>query len=187
MQVKSPELMTIHHTVERAPRDAQQARGGAQVAAGAIERVLERARLGVVDGARSDAIELAATDPDVIRAIEGGTLGRVAMTYVEWAGADYAFTIADWSIVEDEASAQRFASVVARAPLQTALWTSISNVIDFGLAALATNDIEGTRRVIDISGDGPNNQGGLVTKHRDRAIAAGGSGHQDIERCALGE
>ncbi len=120
-----------------------------------------------------DGYVAALTDPDVIKAIRGGILGRVAMTYIEWAGEDYTTTVADWTVIEDEASARAFAAIIARAPIQTALWTSISNIIDQALASFPGNGFEGTRRVIDISGDGPNNQGGLVTLHRDRAVAQG--------------
>ncbi len=120
-----------------------------------------------------DGYVAALTDPDVIKAITSGILGRVAMTYIEWAGEEYTTTVADWTMVHDEASARAFAARVARAPIQTALWTSISNIIDHALSTFPKNGFEGTRRVIDISGDGPNNQGGLVTKFRDRAIAQG--------------
>jgi len=120
-----------------------------------------------------DGYVAALTDPDVIEAITSGILGRVAMTYIEWAGEQYTTTIADWTMVHDEASVRAFAARVARAPIQTALWTSISNIIDHALSTFPGNGFEGTRRVLDISGDGPNNQGGLVTKFRDRAIAQG--------------
>lgn len=120
-----------------------------------------------------DGYVAALTDPDVIEAITSGILGRVAMTYIEWAGEEYTTTVADWTMVHDEASVRAFAARVARAPIQTALWTSISNIIDHALSTFPGNGFEGTRRVIDISGDGPNNQGGLVTKFRDRAVAQG--------------
>lgn len=118
-----------------------------------------------------DGYVAALTDPAVIKAISGGILGRVAMTYIEWAGEDYTTTVANWTVIEDEASARAFAATVGRAPIQTALWTSISNIIDHALSTFPGNGFEGTRRVIDVSGDGPNNQGGLVTKFRDRAVA----------------
>lgn len=120
-----------------------------------------------------DGYVAALTDPEVIETIRRGTLGRIAVTYVEWAGADTVQTIADWMLIEDNASARRFAAAIAKAPLQTALWTSISNVIEYALPRFGGNGFEGTRRVIDISGDGPNNQGGPVVKRRDLAAAAG--------------
>lgn len=113
------------------------------------------------------------SDPEVIAAITRGMLGRIAITYIEWAGIHHSKTVVDWTLIEDEASAKAFAANVAKAPLETALWTSISRAIDYTLPKFDGNGFEGTRRVIDISGDGPNNQGGLVTGYRDRAIAAG--------------
>lgn len=112
-------------------------------------------------------------DPEVIDAITRGMLGRIAITYVEWAGIHHSKTVVDWMIIDGEDSAKAFAANVAKAPLETALWTSISKAIEYTLPKFDGNGVEGTRRVIDISGDGPNNQGGLVTAVRDRAVAAG--------------
>jgi hypothetical protein len=113
------------------------------------------------------------SDKEVIGAITGGMLGKIAVTYVEWAGIHYSRTIVDWTVVDSEGSAVAFAERVAAAPIQTELWTSISMAIETALPMFDGNGIEGTRRVIDISGDGPNNQGGLVTGFRDKAVAAG--------------
>ncbi len=120
-----------------------------------------------------DGYVAALSDPDVIRAIRQGMLGRIAVTYVEWAGAETAYTVVEWGLIKDDESARDFANKIANAPLQTALWTSISNAIEYALPRFKNNGFEGTRRVIDISGDGPNNQGGLVTQRRDLAVAAG--------------
>lgn len=142
-----------------------------------LELVLAVDISGSIDGDEArlqrEGYVAALTDPEVIKAIQGGVLGKAAMTYIEWAGEDIASTVADWAVIEDEKSARSFASVIANAPLQTALWTSISNAIDYGLATLESNAYQGTRRVIDISGDGPNNQGGPVAIHRDVAISKG--------------
>lgn len=113
------------------------------------------------------------SDKEVIGAITSGMLGKIAVTYIEWAGIHYFRTIVDWTVIDGEASALAFAEQVAKAPIQTELWTSISKAIEKSLPKFIGNGIEGTRRIIDISGDGPNNQGGLVTGYRDRAIAAG--------------
>lgn len=113
------------------------------------------------------------SDPEVIGAITAGMLGRIAITYVEWAGIHHSKTVVDWTLIDGEDSAKAFAANVAKAPLETALWTSISKAIGYVLPKFDGNGFEGTRRVIDISGDGPNNQGGLVTGFRDRAVAAG--------------
>ena len=120
-----------------------------------------------------DGYVAALTDPAFLKAIEGGFLGRIAATYIEYAGAEVSVTVANWAVIEDERSARSFAATIARAPVHTALWTSIRNAIEFALPQFGSNGFQGTRRVIDISGDGPNNKGGLVTIARDRAIAQG--------------
>ena len=43
--------------------------------------------------------------PHVIEAIQGGMFGRIAVTYIEWAGDHYQRTMLDWTVIEDAASA----------------------------------------------------------------------------------
>ena len=62
---------------------------------------------------------------------------------------------------------------MARIPLNIQMWTSISGAIDYGLDLFNLSPHRGKRRVLDISGDGPNNDGGPVTLARDRALKAG--------------
>lgn len=111
--------------------------------------------------------------PEVIATIQRGRYGRIAVTYIEWAGAIHQTTLVKWTEVYDEASAEAFAKAVAAPPVRTAFWTSISTVIDYALASLVDNGFKALRQVIDISGDGPNNSGGYVPEARDRAIEKG--------------
>jgi hypothetical protein len=112
-------------------------------------------------------------DPEVHNAIRSGMLRRIAVSYVEWAGASHRKIISDWFVITDAESAEKFAQMLGQDVRSSATRTSISGAIDFGLAWFDGNGFEGTRRVIDISGDGPNNGGTLVTTARDKAIAAG--------------
>lgn len=112
-------------------------------------------------------------DPAVIRAIEHGVLGRIAVAYYEWAGYGHMRIITDWTLIDGAAAAQSFAESLERNPPQTAHRTAISSAVDFAITYFAVNDFDGTRRVVDISGDGANNWGGLVTESRDRAVAQG--------------
>lgn len=112
-------------------------------------------------------------DPEVIRAIEGGMLGRIAVAYYEWAGFGHIRHIAPWTLVEDERSAHAFADVLTLTSPQTARRTAISAAINFAVPYFDDNGFEGTRRVVDVSGDGANNWGEPVTLARDRAVAAG--------------
>jgi hypothetical protein len=111
--------------------------------------------------------------PDVIRAIEQGMLGRIAVGYYEWAGYGHMRVIADWTEIGDEKSANAFADALTLNPPQTAYRTAIAAAIDFAALWFDMNAFEGTRRVVDISGDGPNNWGDPVAHARDRAVAQG--------------
>ena len=112
-------------------------------------------------------------DPEVIRAIRSGVLRRIAVTYFEWAGMKLPEVVVGWTLIEDQASAFAFAETLDRIAPHAARRTSISRAIDFALPLFEGNGVEGTRRVIDVSGDGPNNWGDLVTRARDRAAATG--------------
>ncbi len=112
-------------------------------------------------------------DPDLIRAIRSGMLGRIAVTYFEWAGVGHAEIIVGWTLIDGSDSAQALSDRLSQVAPRSARWTSISGGIDFALPLFEKNGFEGTRRVIDVSGDGPNNWGRLVTSARDTAVAAG--------------
>lgn len=112
-------------------------------------------------------------DPQVVRAIEGGILGRIAVSYYEWAGFGHIREIAGWTQIEDERTANRFADLLSLNPPRTARRTAISSAISFSVGYFEDNGFEGTRRVVDVSGDGANNWGEPVTVARDRAVAAG--------------
>jgi hypothetical protein len=111
--------------------------------------------------------------PDVIDAIQRGQLGRIAVTYVEWGHHQYQRTRVDWAEVEDAGSAATFAEAVERSSVILVEWTSISGAISFGAQSFEGNGFHSERRIIDISGDGPNNKGPYVTQARDRALAGG--------------
>ena len=111
--------------------------------------------------------------PDVIRAISNGILGRIAVAYYEWAGFGHMRVIVDWTVISGGESAHAFADALTKNPPQTARRTAIADAINFAVPYFSKNDIEGTRRVIDVSGDGPNNWGGSVKVARDAAVAAG--------------
>ncbi|MDQ1080954.1 hypothetical protein QE401_003480 [Pseudoroseomonas cervicalis] len=115
----------------------------------------------------------AMTDPRVLEAIRGGAVGAIALTYVEWAGAEYQRQVLPWTRIANAAQAEAWSSALAEAPRASLSWTSISAGIEFSLRMLADCPYEGTRRVIDVSGDGVNNSGPPVEPVRDRAVAEG--------------
>lgn len=124
----------------------------------------ELQRAGYVEALRS---------PEFLSAVRGGLHGRIAVTYFEWAADIRPDSIVPWQVIEDAASAQAFADKLAAAPYDTFRSTSISAALTHAAGLFEANDYDGLRRVIDVSGDGPNNRGGPVTEARDRAVAQG--------------
>lgn len=115
----------------------------------------------------------AITNPHILRAIKSGPLGRVAVMYVEWSGLDRHRVVTDWTVIADDDDARDFAEMIVDASTFRGQWTSISSAIDQSMKYLDENEYRGTRRVIDISGDGENNNGDPIMGARERAIAAG--------------
>jgi hypothetical protein len=113
----------------------------------------------------------ALTSADFLDALKHGMHGRVAITYVEWAGALDQKVLLPWRLIDGRASAQAVADEIARAPYRRAYRTSISGALGFSAPLFEGNGYEGIRRVIDVSGDGTNNQGPLVTTARDEVLA----------------
>jgi uncharacterized protein DUF1194 len=111
--------------------------------------------------------------PLVHDAIRGGMLGRIAVVYAEWAGSFRQHVVVPWTTIERPEEAVAFAERLSRAPIQRGPRTSISGAIDLGLRLLGDSGTAPVRQVIDISGDGANNQGRPVTQARDEAVAKG--------------
>jgi hypothetical protein len=112
-------------------------------------------------------------DPLVHRAIEQGAHQRIAVTYVEWAGANFQQTVVGWTLLDGPAACERLAAMLAEAPIGRGRWTSISGAIDYAVPLFDGNGYAGERRVIDISGDGTNNNGRPVEDARWDALERG--------------
>ena len=111
--------------------------------------------------------------PLVHEAIRKGALGRVAVAYMEWAGTVTQQVIVPWTVIENSDEALQFADHLAASPIRRAPRTSISAAIDFAVLLLEGSGVDAIRRVIDISGDGANNQGRPVTNARNDALERG--------------
>jgi hypothetical protein len=112
-------------------------------------------------------------DPEVLRAITSGPYGRIAVTYVRWAGIFSQETAVPWTIIGSKAEADGFADAIRRVPLYTAPRTSISGALNYSFSAFTQSGVDSDRRTIDISGDGSNNDGPPVALIRQRIIQAG--------------
>jgi hypothetical protein len=109
---------------------------------------------------------------DVVDAITSGSAGRIAVTYVEWAGT-YQSVIVPWRIIRGIDDARAFADELETRPMSGHDQTSISNGLLFAAAQFLESPAEGLRRKIDISGDGANNLGPPVAPTRDALVARG--------------
>ncbi|MEM1351265.1 MAG: DUF1194 domain-containing protein [Pseudomonadota bacterium] len=134
-----------------------------------VSRSMTPAELEIQRRGYAEALE----SPDVLAAIQDGLLGRVAVTYVEWAGPQAHRVVVPWRILSTGEDAQTIAQIIRSNPLSGMRRTSISGAIEYAMPDFSDNGFVGLRRVIDISGDGPNNQGTSVEEARDAAIAAG--------------
>ncbi len=112
-------------------------------------------------------------DPEVLKVIQSGPLGRIGVTYMEWAGVGHQSVVVPWTSIEDRASADAFASALEDADFAWKRRTSISAALVYGATLLQQSPFEGGRWVIDISGDGPNNDGVPVTTARDAVLEEG--------------
>jgi hypothetical protein len=115
----------------------------------------------------------ALTDPDVIEAIRDGTHGRIAVTYVEWAGQSTQHVIVPWTMIASREDAVAFVQKLTANPPNSARRTSISGALLFAGDLFAESSFRGAKRVVDVSGDGANNQGPPVDAVRDAVAAQG--------------
>jgi len=115
----------------------------------------------------------ALTDPAVINAMLSGPLGRVALTFVEWSEGQH--SAVGWTVIDSAAAARAFAATLAAQPLPPGGLTSIRGAIDYAVAQIEANAIDGARRIIDLSADGRDWEGddALVAVARARALARG--------------
>jgi hypothetical protein len=113
------------------------------------------------------------TSREFMQALRGGMHGKIAVTYFEWAGPYDQRIVVPWRLIEGPESADAFVSEIARAPYRRASRTSIASALEFAKPLFDASGYRGVRRVVDVSGDGPNNSGPPVTMVRDDLLAAG--------------
>jgi len=110
---------------------------------------------------------------EFLQAIKAGRNRRLALVYVEWSGPSDQKIIVPWRLIDSRESAAAVAAEIAKAPVRMGSRTSISGAINFALPLFDADPYRGLRRVIDVSGDGVNNDGSPVTIARDAALARG--------------
>jgi len=120
-----------------------------------------------------EGYRLALTSKEFLQALREGAHGKIAITYIEWAGQHDQQVVVPWRLIEGPESADAVAAEIARAPYRRASRTSISGGLAFAQGLFDTSGYRGLRRVIDVSGDGPNNSGMPVAPVRDVIVNKG--------------
>jgi hypothetical protein len=115
----------------------------------------------------------AISDPVVMEAIKSGPHQRIAVCFVEWSGFGAQKLVIDWTMIDGPGAARKFGDQLLELPRAFADRTSISGGIEFAATQLERAPFEGSRRTIDVSGDGTNNAGRDVKLARDETIAKG--------------
>src|ERR1700736_972012 len=110
---------------------------------------------------------------EFLQALRNGVSGKVAVTYFEWAGPYDQKIIVPWRLIDGPEAADAVANEIARAPYRRASRTSISGALGFAKPLFDGSGFRGVRRLVDVSGDGANNSGTLVTMARDDVLSAG--------------
>ena len=110
---------------------------------------------------------------EFLQALKSLPIGKISVTYFEWAASSDQKIIIPWRVIDGPETADAVADEIMKTPIRRASRTSISGAIYFAMPLFDENPYHGLRRVIDISGDGPNNNGAPVTGARDAALEKG--------------
>ncbi|HJQ57947.1 MAG TPA: DUF1194 domain-containing protein [Vineibacter sp.] len=115
----------------------------------------------------------ALADRRVIEAMTGGALKRIAIAYVEWAGSHYQRTLINWSLVDSAQAAADFAAKLEASPFTSQSWTAVGAGLAYAGEKFNEPLFRSNRKVIDISGDGKNNNGPPAEIVRDELVKRG--------------
>lgn len=119
---------------------------------------------------QTEGLALALQDPAVADAL---IAGQTALTVIHWSGTGRQAVVIDWQRMLDRARIAAFAARVRAQPRAfTASDTAVGEAISFAAARFATVP-DCARKIIDISGDGPENAGFTVGRARSEAERAG--------------
>jgi len=110
---------------------------------------------------------------EFLQALKNGPNSKIAVTYFEWSASTDQKIIIPWRVIDGPETADAVANEIMKTPVRRGSRTSISGAIYFAMPLFDENPHRGLRRVIDISGDGPNNNGAPGTGARDAALEKG--------------
>lgn len=116
---------------------------------------------------------VAAFQNATIQNLIANTPGGIAVNFIYWSGAAQQQQAVAWTHVTDAASANAFAAAIAATTRPFSGQTAPGSAINFAVPGILTNDFDGLRKVIDVSGDGAQNDGANTAAARDAALNSG--------------
>jgi len=121
-----------------------------------------------------DGIAAALRNPPLFEAIAAGSRRRIALTLVQWSSLNSQAVAIAWRVLTSRLELEAIAQETEAVERQ---WrpggTGLAAAVDFSVALLEALPIAAGRRVIDVSGDGEDNEGGDAARARDGALALG--------------
>lgn len=102
-----------------------------------------------------------------------GEFGSVAVNLIQWSGATQQSQSIPWTLINDQTSALQFADLIGTLPRAFSGITAPGSAIQFATPLFSSNDYQGQRWIIDVSGDSQANSGISTSLARDNALAAG--------------
>ena len=119
-----------------------------------------------------DGIAAALRNPTLFDAIAAGSCQRIALALVQWSSRNSQVIAIAWRMVASRLDLEAIAKETEQAERH---WrpggTGLAAAVDFSVALLETLPISAGRRVIDVSGDGADNEGGDAARARNDALA----------------
>jgi hypothetical protein len=115
----------------------------------------------------------AVTSDVLMNAVRSGRHGKFALSFVAWSSKGQHDRFVPWTLIDGVPTPHQVAKKLLHAPSPAPGFTLISGAIDFARRMLTACGNAADRQVIDVSGDGTNNDGRPVTEARDEANAAG--------------
>jgi len=110
---------------------------------------------------------------NIWNAIDQGAFSRIAVNLVYWSGANQQTEVVGWTLIDSQAAANTFANAISGTTRHFAGSTAIQSALQWGTDRFVNNGFDGTRSVIDVSGDGVRNNGLTNPLGRDYALANG--------------
>lgn len=103
-------------------------------------------------------------DATLVSKIQSGHYGAIAATFIYWSSYNQQFQAVPWTYINDATTASAFASLINATSRQYSDFTAVQNALNFAALSISINNngYDGTRQVIDVSGDGEDNDSNVT-------------------------